>query len=405
MFISERTRNLGTENAFVVLAEVNKLVAQGKNVVNFCIGQPDFDTPKNIKEAAKKAIDEGKTGYTPSAGIPALREAIARMFSRSRGIDVKPEDVVAANGAKPFIAFTIAAVTDYGKGHEVLYPNPGFPIYDAQIRAQGAVPVALPLHEAKGFVFDIDDLAGKLNDRSRLLILNSPQNPTGGVLSRAELEQIAKIVARYPTLWLVSDEVYERMVFDGTFQSIAMIPGMPERTVILDGCSKTYAMTGWRMGYVANHTLAPYFATWMTNTESCPSHPVQYAAIEALSGPQDEADKMMASFHKRRDVIVPGLNRIEGVSCKSPGGAFYAWPNVTEACKMTGCESAEEFRKLLLYDAGVAVLADIHFGPSTGEGNFIRFSYAASVEMINEGLSRMADCIKKNAKTTAGAKA
>ena len=402
MFISDRTRNLGTENAFVVLAEVNKLIASGKDVANFCIGQPDFDTPGNIKAAAKRAIDEGKTGYTPSAGIPALREAVAKMVTETRGFEVEPGDVVIANGAKPFIHFAIVCTTDYGKGHEVLYPNPGFPIYDAQIRAQGAVPVALPLKESKGFVFDVDELAARITDNSRLLILNSPQNPTGGVLSKKELQQIAEIVKQHPNLWIFSDEVYSRMVFDGEFQSITMQPGMAERTILLDGCSKTYAMTGWRMGFVANRTLAPYMATWMTNTDSCASHPVQYAAIEAISGPQEEADKMMASFHQRRDIIVPGLNKIEGVSCKSPGGAFYAWPNVTEACKLTGCGSAEEFRKLLLYDAGVAVLADIHFGPrNPGEGMFIRLSYAASVESINEGLGRIADCIVRNKKTAA----
>jgi len=395
--ISERTRNLGTENAFVVLKEVNELISQGRDIMNFCIGQPDFDTPEHIKEAAIKAIREGKTGYTPSPGIPELREAVAEYFSETRGIDVKPEWVVVANGAKPFISYVIQTVTDYGKGEEVIYPNPGFPIYESQIRACGAKPVPIPLRESKGYAFDIEYLEKKINEKTRLIILNSPHNPTGGLLDRKMLEQIADIVKKYDNLWIFSDEVYSRIVYDGEFASIASIPEMQERTIIVDGVSKTYAMTGWRIGFAANEKLAPYLSRWITNTDSCAGHPNQYAALAALTGPQDETEKMVETFKKRRDIIVEGLNDIEGIKCLKPGGAFYVWPNITEACRIVGAKDAEEFRKDLLYKAGVAVLSDIHFGfKNEGEGEHLRFSYAASEEDIREGLKRLRRHIEEN---------
>jgi len=388
--VSDRTRSLGTENAFVVLKEVNELIREGKDIVNFCIGQPDFDTPEHIKEAAIKAIKEGKTGYTPSPGIPELREAVAEYLSETRGIDVKPEWVVVANGAKPFISYTILSVTDYGKGEEVLYPNPGFPIYESQIRANGAVPVPLPLLESKKYAFDVEYLESKITEKTRLLILNSPHNPTGGVLDRDTLEQIADVVKRHENLWVFSDEVYSRMVHDSEFLSIASFPGMQERTIIVDGVSKTYAMTGWRIGFAANEKLAPYMSRWVTNTDSCAAHPNQYAALAALTGPQDESRKMMMIYKRRRDIIVEGLNRIKGITCLKPGGAFYAWPNVTEACELLGVKDSEELRKRLLYDAEVAVLSDIHFGfKNEGEGEHVRFSYATSEENIREGLRRI----------------
>ncbi|MEM2914032.1 MAG: pyridoxal phosphate-dependent aminotransferase [Candidatus Bathyarchaeia archaeon] len=395
--ISERTRNLGTENAFVVLKEVNDLVRQGKDIVNFCIGQPDFDTPEYIKQAAIKAIKEGKTGYTPSSGIPELREAAAEYLSKTRKIDVKPESIVIANGAKPFIGYVILSVTDYGKGHEVLYPNPGFPIYESMIRACGAVPVPLPLLEKKGYSFDLDYLRSKVNEKSKLLILNSPHNPTGSVISKKTLEEIAEIVKGYDGLWVFSDEVYCRIVHDGEFLSIASLPEMQERTVIVDGASKTYAMTGWRIGFASNEKLAEHMARWVTNTDSCAAHPNQYAALAALTGPQDESERMALSFKKRRDLIVEGLNAIKGIRCLKPGGAFYAWPNVTEACRMVGAKDSEDFRKRLLYDAGVAVLSDIHFGHrNKGEGEHVRFSYATSEANIKEGLKRIKNYIDKN---------
>jgi len=398
--ISNRTRILGTENAFVVLKEVNDLYEQGRDIINFCIGQPDFDTPEYIKQVAIEALKNGKTGYTESAGIPALREAIAEYLSKTRKIDVKPESIVVANGAKPFIGYTILSVTDYGEGQEVLYPNPGFPIYESQIRAQGAIPVPLNLREKKHYSFDIEELERKVNNRTRLLILNSPHNPTGGVLSKNTLQQMADVVKRYSDLWVFSDEVYSRMVHDGEFVSISSIPGMQERTIILDGASKTYAMTGWRIGFASNEKLASYLARWVTNTDSCAGHPNQYAALGALTGPQDESERMMLSFKRRRDIIVKGLNEIKGVNCIVPGGAFYAWPNVTEACKLVGSEDSEDFRKRLLYDAGVAVLSDIHFGHRIeGEGEHIRFSYATSEENIKEGLRRIKDYIEETRKT------
>lgn len=388
--ISERMNNLGTENAFVVLAEVNELLRQKKDVLSFCIGQPDFDTPKNIKDAAIEAIKSGKTGYTPSAGILELRESVAKMFSKTRGINVDPASVVVANGAKPFIMYTIASVTDFGKGHEVLYPNPGFPIYESQINAQGATPVPLPLHEERDFCFDFEYLEKKLNDKSRLLILNSPQNPTGGVLTKNDLKKISDIILPYKNLWVYSDEVYSKMIYGDSFESIAAIPEMQERTVMVDGLSKSYAMTGWRMGFASNLPLSKHLATWMTNTDSCASHPTQYAAIEALDGDQTESDKMVETFRKRRDIIIKGLNDIDGITCKMPGGAFYAYPNVTEACKMLGLKDSEEFRKKLLNETGVAVLSDIHFGPRVeGEGQHIRLSYATSTENILSGLDRI----------------
>jgi len=399
LFVSRRARELGTENAFVVLSEVEKLQAEGKRVVSFCIGQPDMPTPDHIRLAGIRAITEGKTGYTASPGIPALRKAVADYFSRTRGVSVDPGEVVVGCGGKPFIGYTILSVIDPGEGHEVIYPNPGFPIYHAQIAAHGAVPVPLDLRESKGHNFDLDDLRRKVTKKTRLLILNSPHNPTGGALSRAEMEEIARIVAPYEDLWIYADEVYCALVYDAAFQSIASIPGMRDRTVIADSASKTYSMTGWRIGYAANAKLAPVFTRWVTNTDSCPPHPNQYAALEALTASQEPSEKMREIFRQRRDRIVAGLNRIPGFRCLKPGGAFYVWPNVTEACRMVGAADSEEFRKMLLYEAGVAVLADIHFGTAVaGEGQHVRFSYASSFEAIDEGLERIAGLMKKRTK-------
>jgi aspartate/methionine/tyrosine aminotransferase len=400
--ISRRSATLGTENAFVVLAEVNELVRRGKDVISFCIGQPDFHTPLNVQDAAIRAIREGKHGYTPSAGINELREAAARYMGAMRGISISPEHVVVGGGAKPFIAYAILCTTDYGAGDEVIYPNPGFPIYESQIVANGAVPVPLHLREARNFAFDPAELEAKLTPKTRMVILNSPQNPTGGILARKDLEDIAAILRRHPDVWIYADEIYSRLVYEGAFASIASLPGMLERTIISDGASKTWAMTGWRLGFAANPTLAPQFVRWVTNTDSCASQISQWAAVEAINGPQDDAEKMRASFLERRDLIVGLLNRVPGVSCKTPGGAFYAWPNVTEACRMIGAADSEEFRKRLLNDAGVAVLADIHFGARVpGEGQHIRFSYAASKQAIEQGVARMAEFIRGNQRRVA----
>ena len=400
--VSRRTAALGTENAFVVLAEVNELVRQGKDIVSFCIGQPDFHTPANIQDAAVKAIRDGRHGYTPSAGIAELREAAARYMGAMRGIAIDPEHVVVGSGAKPFIAYAILATTDFGVGDEVIYPVPGFPIYESQIRAHGAVPVPLYLREARDFAFDPAELEAKITPRTKLLILNSPQNPTGGILSPADLEAIAAILRRHPDVWVYADEIYSRLSYTGAFASIASLPGMYERTIISDGASKTWAMTGWRIGFASNPALANEFTRWVTNTDSCASQISQWAAVEAITGPQDAAEAMKRSFLERRDLIVGLLNDVPGVTCRTPGGAFYAWPNVTEACRMIGATDSEEFRRRLLNEAGVAVLADIHFGARVpGEGQHVRFSYAASKQAIESGVARMAEFIRKNVRRAA----
>ncbi|MBN1356577.1 pyridoxal phosphate-dependent aminotransferase [bacterium] len=394
--VSERMGGLGTENAFVVLKEVNDLIAQGKKIMNFCIGQPDFKTPKHICDAAKEAIDNGLHGYTPSSGIPALRKAAAQYFTSTRGLDYTADDIVIACGGKPFIWYTIFAVTDPGKGHEVIFPNPGFPIYESMIKGMGAVPVPLYLREDKNFNFNIGELREKITPRTKLLILNSPHNPTGGVLSKAELEEIADICIKND-IWVYADEVYSNLVFDAPFASIASVPGMKDRTVVVDCASKTYAMTGWRIGYMANTVLAPHITRLVTNSDSCAPHPNQVAVAAALTGPQAEVQEMARIFRERRDIIVPGLNAIPGISCRKPGGAFYVWPNVTDACRLTGCKDSEAFRIRLLYEAGVACLADIHFGPRVpDEGQHIRFSYASSADDIREGLSRIVQFMEKN---------
>jgi aspartate aminotransferase len=389
--LSRRAEQLGTENAFVVLAEVNALARSGKDIVSFCIGQPDFPTPVHIQDAAMAAVRGGRHGYTPSAGIDELRAAAARDMGARRGLDIRADDVVVGSGAKPFIAYTIASVTDHGAGDEVIYPVPGFPIYESQIVANGAVPVPIYLRESRNFAFDPAELEAKIGPKTRLLILNTPQNPTGGILSRADLDAIADILVRHPQVWVYADEIYSRLAYDGPFDSIATRPGLFERTIISDGASKTWAMTGWRIGYTANRALAPVFTRWITNTDSCASQISQWAAVAAIEGPQDDAEAMRASFLERRDLIVGLLNALPGVSCRTPGGAFYAWPNVTQACKLTGCADSEVFRKRLLHDAGVAVLADIHFGRRVpGDGQHIRFSYAASNAAIEQGIERIA---------------
>ena len=394
--LSHRADQLGTENAFVVLNEVARLQAAGRDVVSFCIGQPDFPTPVHIQEAAIAAIRGGKHGYTPSAGIPELRAAIARDVSRLRGIDVQPDDVVVGAGAKPFIAYAILTATDHGAGDEVVYPNPGFPIYDSQIRAMGAVGVPVALREARGYSLDPAELEAKITPKTKLLILNSPHNPTGGIIGRADMEAIAAVLRRHPQVWVFADEIYSRLVHEGEFVSIASLPGMAERTIICDGMSKTWAMTGWRLGYAVNRALAPVLTRWVTNTDSCASQISQWASVAALDGPPDAAEAMRASFHARRDRIVRGLNAIPGITCASPGGAFYAWPNVTEACRLVGARDSEEFRSRLLNEAGVAVLSDIHFGPRVeGDGQHLRFSYAASEAAIDEGLARLARFLAK----------
>lgn len=394
--LSQRISSLGTENAFVVLQEVNKMEAQGKRIYNFCIGQPNFRTPEHICEAAKAAIDAGKHGYTPSSGILPLREAVADMFVKTRGIPVDPDDVVIGCGGKPFIWYSIFCTTDPGKGHEVIFPNPGFPIYQSMIKGLGAVPVPLYLREKNNLNFSIDELKEKITPNTRLLILNSPQNPTGGVLSRKELEQVAELCIKHD-LWVYSDEVYSSLVFDSEFASIASVPGMAERTMMVDCASKSYAMTGWRLGYFANKKLAPYVTRLVTNSDSCAPNISQEAVLVALKSDQSAVKEMAAHYKSRRDLFLEGFAKIPGISCNKPGGAFYMWPNVTEACKITGCANSEEFRKRLLVEKHVACLADIHFGPQVpGEGEHVRFSCASSPADISKGLELLNEFVREH---------
>lgn len=380
MRLAERMSRLGTETAFEVLVRARALEAKGREVIHLEIGEPDFDTPSNIIAAAERALRAGYTHYTPSAGIPELRQAVAEEVSRTRRIPVKPENVVIVPGGKPIIFFTLLALVE--EGDEVIYPNPGFPIYESMIHFLGARPVPIPLLEENDFAFDLDVLRRSINPRTKLVIINSPHNPTGGVLSEADLKEIAELVQRYDC-YVLSDEIYSRTLYEGEFVSIASLPGMQERTIILDGFSKTYAMTGWRLGYgVMPEPLAAAEARLMTNSNSCTAAFTQIAGIEALTGPQDEAQRMVEEFRRRRDVIVEGLNAIPGVSCRKPAGAFYVFPNV----KSFGRPS-KEIADYLLEEAGVAVLSGTAFG-AYGEG-YLRLSYANSIENIRKALERM----------------
>lgn len=384
MTLAERMSRLGTETAFEVLAKARALEAQGKKVVHLEIGEPDFDTPSNIREAAKKALEEGYTHYGPSAGLPALREVIAQEVSKSWGVSVTPEQVVVTPGAKPIMFFSILALIN--PGDEVIYPNPGFPIYESVIDFVGGRPVPILLREEKDFQMDVEELREKITPKTRLLIINSPENPTGGVLSKENLQAIADMV-RGKDIMVLTDEVYGRILYEGEHHSILSVPGMQERTILLNGYSKTYAMTGWRLGYgVMREDLAQQIAKLMTNSNSCTCSFIQMAGIEALRGPQDEAEAMVEEFHRRRDVIVDGLNEIDGITCKRPRGAFYVFPNV----KQIGwdCKRLSDY---LLEEAGVAVLPGTSFG-RYGDG-YLRFSYANSVENIQEALRRIREAI------------
>ena len=388
MKLAKCMSRLGTETAFEVLLAARKLEAQGRNIVHLEIGEPDFDTPANIVEAGCQAMRSGQTHYSPSAGILPLRRAIAEDVGRLRGIDVDPDQVVVTPGGKPIMFFVIMALAE--PGTEVIYPNPGFPIYESMINFCGAKAVPVQLLEEKGFRFDIDELRAKVNDRTRLIIINSPQNPTGGVLTAGDLAGIAEIAAERD-IPVLSDEIYDHLVYDGEFQSISTYPGMSisERTIILNGFSKTYAMTGWRLGYgVMPVELAGHITRLMTNSNSCTASFTQSAGIEALKGPQEDSLKMVAAFKERRDVIVPGLSAIPGIRCHNPEGAFYVFPNI----EGTGLGS-KEMETFLLNEAGVASLAGTSFG-AFGEG-FIRLSYANSIASIQTALQRIASALEK----------
>lgn len=380
---------LGTETSFEVMAQVNALKAQGKDIVSFCIGEPDFDTPAHIKEAAKRALDQGYTHYNPSPGLPEARAEFADYISKTRGIVVLPEEVVITPGAKPIIFFAILACVD--QGDEVIYPSPGFPIYESMIDFVGGKGVPVPLLEERGFNFDPADLEKRITPKTKMIILNSPGNPTGGVISSADLEKVAALAIKHD-LWVMADEIYSRIIYDKDFSSIIAVPGMKERTILIDGHSKAYAMTGWRLGYgVMPNELAAHLARLMTNSNSCTSTFTQLAGIAAYRGPQEETERMVQEFKARRDLIVEGLNAIPGFRCLKPEGAFYVFPNVTKACRESGFRDSKEFQEYLLQKAGVAVLARTCFGrKNAGETEeYIRFSYATSRENIKAGLRRI----------------
>ena len=385
--LAERMSRLGTETAFEVLNKARALERQGKDIVHLEIGEPDFDTPKNIVEAGVTAMRGGWTHYGPSAGLPDLRQAIAEEVSRSRGVPVSSDEVVVVPGGKPIIFFSLLALAD--QGDEVIYPNPGFPIYESMIHYLGAKAVPIRLHEDRDFSLDVDELAALITDRTRLIILNSPQNPTGGMLSRKDIRDIAEAIGDR-NIMVLSDEIYCRLIFDGEHYSIMSLPGFKERTILLDGFSKTYAMTGWRMGYgVMRPDLATHITRLMTNSNSCTASFTQMAGVEAIRGDQSSVEHMRTEFQRRRDVFVAGLNRIKGFSCRMPRGAFYVFPNITR----TGWQS-KKLADALLEQAGVACLSGTSFG-AYGEG-YLRFSIANSLENLNKALQRIDQWTKKN---------
>jgi aspartate aminotransferase len=381
--LARRMERLGTETAFSVLAKAKALEAQGREIIHLEIGEPDFDTPSHIVEAGCRALRDGHTHYTPTAGIPELREAIADDVAQSRGIEVDPAQVVVTPGGKPIMFFAILALVE--EGDEVLVPNPSFPIYESMVNFVGGRPVFVPLRQENEFRFDLDELRAGLSERTKLVILNSPANPTGGVLAPQDIAGLADILRERPDIFVLSDEIYCRMLYDSPFASIASEPDMgPDaRTIILDGFSKTYAMTGWRLGYGVMPTpLAEQITKLQVNSNSCTNAATQHAGLEALAGPQDGVDAMLAEFRARRDLIVAGLNELPGVDCITPKGAFYAFPRITD----TGY-AADVLADLLLEEAGVACLAGTAFG-QYGEGH-LRFSYANSRENIACALEHM----------------
>ena len=385
--LAKRMERLGTETAFEVLVKAKALEAQGRDIIHLEIGEPDFDTPSNIIEAGCDALRKGFTHYGPSAGMMELREVIAQYVSETRRVNVTPDEVVVVPGGKPIIFFSILALAD--DGDEIIYPNPGFPIYESMINYVGAKAVPIRLREELEFRLDVDELASLINDRTKLLILNSPQNPTGGVLTKDDIDAIARAIGDR-NIMVLSDEIYSQLIFEGQHHSIMSIDGMKERTILLDGFSKTYAMTGWRMGYgVMRADLATHISRLMTNSNSCTASFTQVAGIEALRGSQDVVDAMRAEFEKRRDVMVAGLNKIKGFSCRVPHGAFYVFPNITK----TGWPS-KKLADALLDDTGVAALSGTAFG-DFGEG-YLRFSVANSIENIEKALDRIDTWTKKN---------
>src|SRR6478672_6787801 len=385
--LATRMERIGTETAFEVLVKAKALEAQGRDIIHLEIGEPDFDTPSNIIEAGCDALRKGFTHYGPSAGMTELREVIAQYVSKTRRVNVTPDEVVVVPGGKPIIFFSILALAE--DGDEIIYPNPGFPIYESMIDYTGAKAVPIRLREEMDFRLDVGELNSLINDRTKLIILNSPQNPTGGVLEKKDIDAIARAIGDR-NIMVLSDEIYSRLIFEGEDYSIMSVDDMKERCILLDGFSKTYAMTGWRMGYgVMRADLAAHISRLMTNSNSCTASFTQVAGIEALRGSTKSVDAMRAEFEKRRDVMVAGLNKIKGFSCRVPHGAFYVFPNITK----TGWPS-KKLADALLEDAGVAALSGTAFG-DFGEG-YLRFSVANSIENIEKALDRIDAWTKKN---------
>ena len=385
MKLASRMDRLGTETAFLVLAKAKQLEAQGKDIVHLEIGEPDFDTPSNIIEAATKALHNGYTHYGPSPGLPDLRKRIAEDVAVTRDIPVTSDNVVVTPGGKPIMFFAILALVDHGD--EVLYPNPGFPIYESMIRFAGGVPVPMQLHESKDFNVNVEAVAKQVTPKTKMMIINSPNNPCGSIIPKADLKALADI-ARKHDLIVLADEIYKRFLFEGEHHSITQFPGMVERTIILDGFSKTYAMTGWRIGYgVMPQPLVEPISRLVTNSVSCTASAIQMGALEALNGPQEDAYAMVAEFKRRRDLIVNGLNRVPGIRCANPKGAFYVFPNV----EGTGMAS-RQFADGLLQEGGVACLAGEAFG-EYGRG-YVRFSFANSAENLKKALGRIEGFVK-----------
>ena len=388
MRVSRKMMSLGTEAAFEVLAKARALEAQGKSVVHLEIGEPDFETPANIVEAGIEAMRQGFTHYGPTAGLPELREAIVRNVEKTRGIKIDRDQVIVTPGGKPIMFFTILALAE--RGAEVIYPNPGFPVYESMIRFCGARAVPMRFLEEKGYHPDLEDLARKLNSKTRLIILNSPQNPAGSAFTAEEMETLAGLLKEHPQAYILSDEIYKDMLYEGVHQSIATLPDMQGRTIILDGFSKSYAMTGWRLGYgVFPDELVPHITRLAANSVSCAATFIQKAAIEALEGDQEPVVKMVEEFRRRRDAVVEGLRKIPGVSCPLPEGAFYVFPSI----RKTGITS-QEFQERALPEAGLALLGGHSFG-KYGEG-YLRLSYANSLENLQEALRRLEEFVVKN---------
>ncbi|MDE2005290.1 MAG: pyridoxal phosphate-dependent aminotransferase [Rhodospirillales bacterium] len=379
--LAGRMSQLGTESAFEVLARATELARQGRDIINLGIGQPDFKTPAHIVEAGRKALADGHHGYTPANGILPLREAVAADLHRRHGVTIAPDRVLVVPGGKVTMFFAIMMFGD--PGAEIIYPNPGFPIYESVIRFSGATPVPMRLHEAKGFSFDAEEVLAQITPRTRLLIVNSPGNPTGGVAPKAEIDKLVAGLAGHPNVAVMSDEIYGEMLYEGEHVSFTTYPELEDRLILLDGWSKTYAMTGWRLGYgVWPKALFPHAERLAINSHSCVNAAAQFAGIAALTGPREPSERMVRAFAERREYFIPALNALRGMHCATPGGAFYAFPNIAG----TGLDS-RAFQTRLLEEAGIATVSGTSFG-AMGDGN-VRFSYAASMEALKEAVSRM----------------